>query len=186
MLLRLNPHQLRVGATQDPRVEGFLCAASGGGQAGADARTGKHSSINIHDPRFKGASPEYVQGLAEFVSGNMLFVLLHEMAHVSITQMGLPVLGRMEDAADTYPALRLRSCPSVPAACASHPRASAAASATDCRKDKSGRPRDNWRPANRHPAFAPNPDQVSLILFLSLCSSFQFHFVHAPFRSHRR
>jgi hypothetical protein len=37
----------------------------------------------------------------------MLFVLLHEMAHVSITQMGLPVLGRMEDAADTYAALRL-------------------------------------------------------------------------------
>jgi hypothetical protein len=59
------------------------------------------------NPRFKGASAEYVQGLAEFVSGNMLFVLLHEMAHVSITQMGLPVLGRMEDAADTYAALRL-------------------------------------------------------------------------------
>jgi Putative metallopeptidase len=28
-------------------------------------------------------------------------------AHVSITQMGLPVLGRTEDAADTYAALRL-------------------------------------------------------------------------------
>ena len=37
----------------------------------------------------------------------MLFVLLHEMAHVSITQMGLPVLGRTEDAADTYATLRL-------------------------------------------------------------------------------
>jgi hypothetical protein len=37
----------------------------------------------------------------------MLFVLLHEMARVSITEMGLPVLGRMEDAADTFPALRL-------------------------------------------------------------------------------
>jgi hypothetical protein len=59
------------------------------------------------NPRFKGASAQYVQGLAEFVSGNMLFVLLHEMAHVSITQMGLPVLGRMEDAADTFAALRL-------------------------------------------------------------------------------
>jgi hypothetical protein len=43
------------------------------------------------NPRFKGASPQYVQGLAEFVSGSMLFVLLHEMAHVSIIQMGLPV-----------------------------------------------------------------------------------------------
>jgi hypothetical protein len=37
----------------------------------------------------------------------MLFVLLHEMAHVAITQMGLPVLGKMEDAADTFAALRL-------------------------------------------------------------------------------
>jgi hypothetical protein len=58
-------------------------------------------------PKFKSASPRYVQGLAEFVSGNMLFVLLHELAHVSITQMGLPVLGRMEDAADSFAALRL-------------------------------------------------------------------------------
>jgi hypothetical protein len=64
-------------------------------------------ALRENNARFKGASPEYVQGLAEFVSGNMLFVLLHEMAHVSITQMGLPVLGRMEDAADTYAALRL-------------------------------------------------------------------------------
>jgi hypothetical protein len=51
--------------------------------------------------------PEYVQGLAEFVSGNMLFVLLHELAHAAITQMGLPVLGKMEDAADSFAALRL-------------------------------------------------------------------------------
>ena len=64
-------------------------------------------ALRENNPRFKNLSPEYVQGLAEFVSGNMLFVLLHEMAHVSITQMGLPVLGRMEDAADTYAALRL-------------------------------------------------------------------------------
>jgi len=64
-------------------------------------------ALRESNPRFKGVSLKYVQGLAEFVSGNMLFVLLHEMAHVSITQMGLPVLGRMEDAADTYAALRL-------------------------------------------------------------------------------
>jgi hypothetical protein len=34
-------------------------------------------------------------------------VVLHEKAHASITQMGLPVLGKMEDAADTFAALRL-------------------------------------------------------------------------------
>jgi Putative metallopeptidase len=59
------------------------------------------------NPRFKNLSPKYLQGLAEFVSGNMLFVLLHELAHAAITEMGLPVLGRMEDAADTFAALRL-------------------------------------------------------------------------------
>jgi hypothetical protein len=37
----------------------------------------------------------------------LLFVVLHEKAHASITQMGLPVLGKMEDAADTFAALRL-------------------------------------------------------------------------------
>jgi hypothetical protein len=68
----------------------------------AAVRTLRESS-----PRFSDLSPQYVQGLVEFVSGNMLFVLLHEMVHVSITQMGLPVLGRTEDAADTYAALRL-------------------------------------------------------------------------------
>jgi hypothetical protein len=64
-------------------------------------------ALRESNPRFKGVSSKYVRGLAEFVSGNMLFVLLHEMAHVSITQMRLPVLGKMEDAADTYAALRL-------------------------------------------------------------------------------
>jgi len=58
-------------------------------------------------PRFKNLAPKYLQGLAEFVSGNMLFVLLHELAHAAITQMGLPVLGRMEDAADSFAAVRL-------------------------------------------------------------------------------
>jgi hypothetical protein len=54
------------------------------------------------DPRFKSLSPVAAQSLVEFVSGNMLFVLLHELGHAVITQMGLPVLGRMEDAADTF------------------------------------------------------------------------------------
>jgi hypothetical protein len=64
-------------------------------------------ALRESNPRFMNLSPEYVQGLAEFVSGNMLFVLLHELAHAAITQMGLPVLGKMEDAADSFAALRL-------------------------------------------------------------------------------
>jgi hypothetical protein len=59
-------------------------------------------ALRESDPQFKSHSPEAAQGLVEFVSGNMLFVLLHELGHAVITQMGLPVLGRMEDAADTF------------------------------------------------------------------------------------
>ncbi len=58
-------------------------------------------------PRYKNASPEFLQKLSEFVAGNMLFVLLHELGHTAITEMGLPVLGKMEDAADSFAAVRL-------------------------------------------------------------------------------
>jgi putative metallopeptidase DUF4344 len=79
-------------------------ATAGQFQARIDAAA---LALRDSNAQFKNLSPKYVQGLAEFVTGNMLFVLLHEMAHSYITQMGLPVLGRMEDAADTFAALRL-------------------------------------------------------------------------------
>jgi hypothetical protein len=60
-----------------------------------------------NNPRFKNLSLEYRRGMAEFVAGNMLFVLLHEMAHAAISEMGLPVLGREEDAADSSAVWRL-------------------------------------------------------------------------------
>jgi len=59
------------------------------------------------NPRFKNLSPEYRQELVEFVVGNMLLVLLHEIGHAAITQMDLPVLGRPEDAADSFAAVGL-------------------------------------------------------------------------------
>jgi hypothetical protein len=59
------------------------------------------------NPRFKRLSPEYRQELVEFVVGNMLFVMLHEIGHAAITEMGLPVLGRPEDAADSFAAVGL-------------------------------------------------------------------------------
>ena len=66
-------------------------AKSGNFQTRIDAAA---QALRESNPRFKGLSPKYVQERAEFVSGNMLFVLLHEMAHVAITEMGLPVRGR--------------------------------------------------------------------------------------------
>jgi hypothetical protein len=59
------------------------------------------------NPRFKRLSAKDRQQLAEFVSGNMLFVLLHELAHATTTQMGLPILGKKEDAADAFAITRL-------------------------------------------------------------------------------
>jgi putative metallopeptidase DUF4344 len=59
------------------------------------------------NPRFKDLSPKLRQNLAAFVSGNILFVICHEIAHAAITQLGLPVLGRAEDAADSFATLRM-------------------------------------------------------------------------------
>lgn len=53
-------------------------------------------------PRLKNLPHERRRDIVEFVTGNMLFALLHEMGHAHITEMGLPVLGREEDAADSY------------------------------------------------------------------------------------
>jgi hypothetical protein len=64
-------------------------------------------ALRESDPRFKSLSPNAARRLVEFVSGNLLFVLLHELGHAVITQMGLPVLGRMEDAADTFAVVML-------------------------------------------------------------------------------
>jgi hypothetical protein len=54
------------------------------------------------DARLKGLSHEQRKELVEFVTGNMLFALLHELGHAHIQEMGLPVLGREEDAADSH------------------------------------------------------------------------------------
>jgi hypothetical protein len=53
-------------------------------------------------PRFKKLSSEVKRQLVEFIIGNTLFVLAHEMGHGVINEMNLPVLGREEDAADSF------------------------------------------------------------------------------------
>ena len=53
-------------------------------------------------PRLKKLSPQAKKALVEFLIGNTLFVLSHEMGHGVINEMNLPVLGREEDAADSF------------------------------------------------------------------------------------
>jgi hypothetical protein len=54
------------------------------------------------DPRFKGLSQRQIRDRVEFVAGNVIFATVHEVGHMVITELGLPVLGREEDAADSY------------------------------------------------------------------------------------
>jgi Putative metallopeptidase len=59
------------------------------------------------NPKFKKLSPKYLQAVTEFVIGNTLFVMLHELGHAVTDQLKIPVLGRKEDAADMFAATRL-------------------------------------------------------------------------------
>jgi hypothetical protein len=52
-------------------------------------------------------NPRYRREATEFIVGNMLFVMLHELAHTATSQMKIPVLGRREDAADMFAVTRL-------------------------------------------------------------------------------
>ena len=59
------------------------------------------------NPRLKRFSEQQRLDRLEFVMGNTLFAVLHEMGHVLIDEMKLPVLGREEDEADAFATLRL-------------------------------------------------------------------------------
>ncbi|HEV7982787.1 MAG TPA: DUF4344 domain-containing metallopeptidase [Xanthobacteraceae bacterium] len=58
-------------------------------------------------PLMKSLSQQQQMDLIEFVTGNMLFVGFHELGHAIIQELGLPVLGREEDAADSFATLAM-------------------------------------------------------------------------------
>jgi Putative metallopeptidase len=59
------------------------------------------------EPHLKNLSEQQLIDRVEFVLGNTLFILLHEMGHVHFSEMQLPVLGREEDEADTFAAITM-------------------------------------------------------------------------------
>jgi hypothetical protein len=61
-------------------------------------------------PRLKGMSQAQREKHVEFVVGNLLFVLGHETGHAVIREMGVPVVGREEDAADFFSTLMALTC----------------------------------------------------------------------------
>ncbi len=56
-------------------------------------------------PKLKDLSDQDRVKFVEFVLGNTLYVLAHEAGHAVISEMALPVLGKEEDAADSFAAL---------------------------------------------------------------------------------
>jgi hypothetical protein len=77
-------------------------------------RTGIDEAVQAigHLPSMKKMPQQEKRELVEFVVGKTLFVMGHEMGHVAISELDLPVLGREEDAADSFAimlALQLRS-----------------------------------------------------------------------------
>jgi hypothetical protein len=61
-------------------------------------------------PNFKGMSDAQREKAVEFITGNMIFVLGHEAGHAVIREMGIPVVGREEDAADIFATLMALMC----------------------------------------------------------------------------
>jgi hypothetical protein len=75
--------------------------------AAAQAKVDAAARALANDPRFKKLSPKFIQQVTEFVIGNTLFVVLHELAHAATSQLKIPILGRREDAADGFAITRL-------------------------------------------------------------------------------
>lgn len=72
------------------------------------ARIGDASRVLAEsDPRIRALGAARQREVVEFVIGNTLFTLTHELGHAAIGLFGLPVLGREEDAADTFATLAL-------------------------------------------------------------------------------
>ncbi len=82
--------------------EPVLAQSASSGSAQFQAQIDEVARGLAGHPRLKNVSDQKRQQLAEFVVGNMLFVLLHETGHALVTEMELPVLGRDEDAADAF------------------------------------------------------------------------------------
>lgn len=55
-----------------------------------------------NDRRFGGQTEQQRRESIEFVLGNVLFAVTHEVGHMLISRMDLAVLGREEDAADAF------------------------------------------------------------------------------------
>jgi Putative metallopeptidase len=105
---RLIPHLILILLLVFPCRPGTALAQSRATDSSElQARIDEAARALTNNPRLKSLSPQKVQAVTEFVAGNMLFVLLHELGHTLVSEMELPVLGREEDAADAFATLEM-------------------------------------------------------------------------------
>ena len=88
-----------------PATAGAATAASPITQI--EERVNEAVRARANDPHFKGLTEQQRRARIEFVIGNVVFAMAHEIGHMLISELGLPVLGREEDAADTFAVMNL-------------------------------------------------------------------------------
>ena len=91
-------------------LAGGACAATPVSRHELERRVAEAARLLAGRPRLKGMSQAQREKHVEFVVGNLLFVLGHETGHAVIREMGVPVVGREEDAADFFSTLMALTC----------------------------------------------------------------------------
>ena len=91
-------------------LAGAACAVTPASRHELERRVAEAARLLAGRPRLKGMSQAQREKHVEFVVGNLLFVLGHETGHAVIREMGVPVVGREEDAADFFSTLMALTC----------------------------------------------------------------------------
>jgi hypothetical protein len=89
---------------------GRFCADPPASGYALEGRVGEAARMLAGGPLLKGIAPAQREKHVEFVVGNLLFALGHEAGHAVIREMGVPVVGREEDAADSFSTLMALTC----------------------------------------------------------------------------
>ena len=74
-------------------------------EAGMEARLDAAERELANDPRFKEHTKQQRRDAIEFVVGNVIFAVVHEVGHMLVSELTLPVLGHEEDAVDAFAVL---------------------------------------------------------------------------------
>ena len=74
-------------------------------EAGLEAKLDAAERELANDPRFKNLTEQRRRDSIEFIVGNVIFAVVHEIGHMLVSELTLPVLGHEEDAADSFAVL---------------------------------------------------------------------------------